>query len=172
MKLVVFGLLLSVSLLANHIKPPPPLSFLHGAGEHYVALKGFNGKWVAADDGGGKRLVADRPHVSSHETFRILCHAEDCSEVSLQVFKGQWVAAEQGGNSQVIANRLKIGAWERFKLKDHGHRQYSFQTDRRDFLKVDTGQHMKIVQGAFSVEALFTLKTLHSGFYHRPSDEL
>lgn len=170
MKFVILGFALCGNLLASDLQPPPPLSSIHGKGEHYIALKGFNHKWVAAEKGGGIYLTSTRGHVSVWETFRIFCHTENCSEVSLKVSNNQWVCAEPSG--ALMANRGAIGPWEQFTLEKHPHNEYAFKTAHGSYITVDLNQniHNRLKTGPLSKEALFKIKTLSAGFHHR--DEL
>jgi hypothetical protein len=85
-----------------------------------VAIKsGINNKYVCAESGGNKPLIANRDAVSTWETFELMPQSDGTVAFRSQV-NNKYVTAESGGTEPLIANRSAIGLWEKFTLKDAG----------------------------------------------------
>ncbi|MEZ4448241.1 MAG: AbfB domain-containing protein [Nannocystaceae bacterium] len=80
-----------------------------------VALRGSNGQYVCAEDGGGHNVVVNRDAIGPWECFTLV---EDEGWVSLRDCKGYYVCAENNGGSDVNSNRNAIGPWEKFVFVD------------------------------------------------------
>jgi hypothetical protein len=79
-----------------------------------VALRANNERFVSAEGGGGRELVANRRERGPWETFRLIDRGRN--QVALQANNGQFVSAEGGGGRPLVANRTQIGPWETFTL--------------------------------------------------------
>ncbi|HKU74830.1 MAG TPA: hypothetical protein VJR02_13040 [Pyrinomonadaceae bacterium] len=78
-----------------------------------VALIAFNRKYVAAEGGGGRELVANRDARGPWESFNVVYLGND--RVALRASNGQYVSAT-GPNGTLLANRDCIGPTETFLL--------------------------------------------------------
>jgi len=88
-----------------------------------VALKGWNGLYIAAEDGGGHdtrvagvgaALRANRAEIGPWETFDL--EFLDLTRCTLKTSGGFFVTAEGGGGSYVRTNELSPGVWETFRF--------------------------------------------------------
>ena len=86
---------------------------MHEVGRNKIALQAFNGKYVCAEDGGGRELVANRDAIDTWETFELL--GVD-GGFALKADNGQYVCAEDGGGRELVANRDVIDTWETFEI--------------------------------------------------------
>jgi hypothetical protein len=110
------------------------------AGEK-IALKAPNGKYVRAEGGGGKELVANRGSIGDWETFEIVFVAEN--KVALKVHNGQYIGVDHkevsvwgGGHWEwypLVANRAAIGPSETFTLE---------RTNGKVALKANNGKYV------------------------------
>src|SRR5437762_1868622 len=82
------------------------------------ALQVGNGKYVMAQDGGGKGLLTNSPHVTGWESFGILPQAGD--RLAFRVSNGQYIGAMDGGGNELVADRWVVNttpeSWECFRL--------------------------------------------------------
>ncbi len=83
-------------------------------------LRAHNGQYVCAEDGGGRRVIADRHVARGWETFQLLDQngppLRSGDQGALRVNNGQFVCAEGGGGRELVANRNAIGVWETFTI--------------------------------------------------------
>jgi hypothetical protein len=90
-----------------------------------IAMRAPTGKYVSAESGGGKELVANRDSIGDWETFEIVFVAEN--KVALKVHNGQYIGVDHERVSfgwgmdwewyPLIANRAAIGLSETFILE-------------------------------------------------------
>ena len=84
-----------------------------------IALKAPNGKYVCAEGGGGKELVANRGAIGDWETFEF--NYVDENRVALKAHNGQYVGVDYIvwllRWNQLVANRDTIGSKETFTLE-------------------------------------------------------
>jgi hypothetical protein len=80
--------------------------------EKSIGIIACNGKYVCAEDGGGKPLIANRDWVRSWETFEWIDLGNN--QFALKACNGKYVCAENGGNDPLIANRDWTRSWETF----------------------------------------------------------
>lgn len=85
-------------------------------GNGQVALRAWDGKYVCAEGGGGRELVANRDVIGSWETFGLIDLGG--GGFALQAKNGKYVCAEGGGGRELVANRDQIGPWETFRMED------------------------------------------------------
>jgi hypothetical protein len=88
--------------------------------QHGLSLRAANGKFVAAENGGGSTLAANRRSAGTWETFDLLDlntgTLRDGDRVALQAADGLYVQADQGGGGALIAAGLAPGPWETFTV--------------------------------------------------------
>jgi len=86
-----------------------------------VAFKTFNGKYLMAENGGGKEVNATANAIGSAETFEIettgIGSLKHGALVNIKTSNGQYVVAENGGGSIVNANRNLPRQWEKFVIE-------------------------------------------------------
>jgi hypothetical protein len=82
-----------------------------------VAFKAHNAKYVAAEGGGGRELVANRDEKGPWETFSVeIPNSNEPDVFALKASNGLFVSAEGGGGRELVANRKERGPWETFRL--------------------------------------------------------
>lgn len=86
-----------------------------------IGLKTHEGKWVVAEGGGGRELLANRDQRAQWETFTLFDldggRLEHGDVVALRGPDGHFVAAEGGGGRELVANRDRALEWERFRIE-------------------------------------------------------
>lgn len=92
-----------------------------------VALKSMaNGKFVTAESGGTKPLIANRDSASGWETFTMTTTSGDSRTLRAEA-DGEFVCADNGGSAPLISNRSAAGGWETFTLITNGDGTYSLR---------------------------------------------
>lgn len=85
-----------------------------------VSLK-FGSKFVCAEEGGQRELVANRDGRFEWETFTIYDvdgqGIRPGGKIALRSYHGQFVCAEGGGGREVLANRADRASWETFTIE-------------------------------------------------------
>lgn len=81
-------------------------------GNHYLALKAVNGKYVRAVEGG--ELRPDRDVCGLHERF--LCVKLPDNQIAIQCFNGKYWSAIDGGGAALLAIADVVDAWEAFTI--------------------------------------------------------
>lgn len=71
-----------------------------------------NDKYVCAEEGGNKPLIANRDWIRGWETFEYI--DKDNNKFALKACNGKYVCAEDRGNNPLIANRDWVRGWETF----------------------------------------------------------
>jgi len=74
-----------------------------------------NGKYVAADNGGAKPLIASSSAIGEWERFDMFASADGYIALRAHA-NGRYVCAESGGAQPLIANRDAVGPWEKFLM--------------------------------------------------------
>lgn len=87
-----------------------------------VHLEAQSGRYVVAEDGGGREVNADRTAVGRSEIFTVVKvggsgEIRPGDRIALRAYSGHYVVAENGGGGAVNANRTVIGPWEIFTLE-------------------------------------------------------
>lgn len=90
-----------------------------------IALRAVSDRFVCAEGGGGKNLIADRPWIRSWETFSLVDLGGN--KVALQADNGKYVCAEGGGGRELVANRAWVRSWETFTLHNLGGNKIALQ---------------------------------------------
>lgn len=110
-------------------------SFINQRQMWRMALKAFNGKYVAADGGGtSSPLVANRDKRSIWETF-MLIHTpwEGRDRYALKTYNGTFVTADLANNGILVGDRTNMGPWEIFRMHFfvwEGRPRLALQADR------------------------------------------
>jgi hypothetical protein len=118
--------------------PPAPKGWLT-----HVALIAANNKYVAAEGGGGRELVANRSALGPWESFNVV-HLGD-ERLALQASNGKYVSAAGGGGGVVLANADCVGPWETFQMKRPGNSRIALQTANGHFLCAEGGGGRELV---------------------------
>jgi hypothetical protein len=87
-----------------------------------INMTSSNGKYMAAEHGGGDAVIANRGSANIWEAFMIKKvrgegDIRNRDQIALRAFNGQYLCAENGGGSDVNANRDVIGIWETFTVE-------------------------------------------------------
>jgi hypothetical protein len=80
-----------------------------------------NNRYVCAEDGGGRELIANRDVADIWEHFELsFMYSQpplvNGSQISLRSYSGLYVCAEGGGGHELVANRHWNSGWETFKI--------------------------------------------------------
>jgi len=108
-----------------------------------VALMADNRKYVAAEGGGGRELVANRDRIGPWESFKVTHLGND--RLALQASNGKYVCAENGGGGVVVANRDRIGEWETFLMVRVGGSRIALKTYDGHYLTAEGGGGRELV---------------------------
>lgn len=93
-------------------------TIVYRIGSPIVAIKGFDGKYVCAEDGGDRNLlVCNRDNAYAWEEFELGRAGEG---ISLKACNGRFVCAEDD-LKRVVVNRERQDAWETFHLTRSGN---------------------------------------------------
>jgi hypothetical protein len=112
--------------------PPPPSGTTIALWAHVTGL------FVAADNGGGGFLIANRGQIGPWEEFYL--HPLGGAYYALQAHSGHFVCAEEGGGGVVLANRNAVGPWETFEMVNLGGNDAAFRTHNGHYLSVYPGE--------------------------------
>ncbi len=84
-----------------------------------VSFKTAHGKYLSAEDNGGKTVNANRTAIGPWETLHLIPNdrLRDGARISIQTGNGQYFSAQPDG--ALDANRTSIGDWEEFILINH-----------------------------------------------------
>lgn len=94
-----------------------------------AALRALStGMYVAAENGGGSYLIANRTTANAWESFDMTEVVVMSNVINIIASNGQYVAAEQGGGQAVNANRVSAGPWEEFIVEDVGDGYIALRT--------------------------------------------
>src|SRR5262245_48376672 len=87
-----------------------------------MRIKGMNGKFIAAEQGGGldgferpDALICNRDTAGEWEEFRLEAVGD---RVGIRTATGNAITAEDGGGGPLSTNRTNIDAWEQFIIRD------------------------------------------------------
>lgn len=91
-----------------------------------------NWQFVAAENGGGHILNANRPAIGPWEQFKL--HHRGGNWYALQATDGRFVTAIGAGGGAVYADRTMIGPWEEFEAIALGSNAYALRTSSGHYL--------------------------------------
>ena len=97
------------------------------AGEQFIALKAYNGKYVCAEDKGRKNLVANRSKIGEWEPFRAVPLGGTMYAFQAKI-NGQFVCAEGGGSKPLVANKPHVHNWETFQVFHKGKNRINLKS--------------------------------------------
>ncbi len=114
-----------------------------------IALLAPNGRFVAAEGGGGGELVANRSAAGAWESFTEAV----VSSVGLRTDVRSFVCAEGGGGQPLVANRSSQGAWETFRSLSFSIGQVAFQATNGQYVAAEGGGGSNLVANRSSAGA-------------------
>ncbi len=79
-----------------------------------IALETDRGRFLCAELGGGRELVANRTAIGPWERFTLV---QIGGRIALKTYNGHYVCAEAGGGRELVADRTAIGPWELFTVE-------------------------------------------------------
>jgi hypothetical protein len=125
--------ILGVILGKPHVtrQPVQPKPVPRPAGPMINLVSVASGKYVCAEAGWTKPLIANRAAVGDWEQFVMtdVATTEVRRVVSLySIANGLYVCAEAGGTKPLIANRAAVGTWEKFEVIRNGDDTVSFRS--------------------------------------------
>jgi subtilisin family serine protease len=85
-----------------------------------------NNRFVSADGGGARALIANGAAAGAWEQFTVVDNGDGTVGI-LAAVNGRFVSAESAGTKPLIANRTSVGAWERFTKVTNGDGTVSFR---------------------------------------------
>lgn len=106
-------------------------------GDETVALRAPNGRYVAAEGGGGGTLRANRYWVKDWERFRIV--ELSGGRVALRTAIGTFVSAEGGGGGALRARADWIDVWETFERVPLSGKRFALRTHSGHFVRAIGG---------------------------------
>ncbi|MGF1529229.1 MAG: hypothetical protein ACFCBW_20980 [Candidatus Competibacterales bacterium] len=129
--------------------------------EETVALLAANGKFVAAENGGGGPLVANRTHIRGWERLDILHLGGNL--VALRVNNGRFVTARPDGALRAGARR--INQRQTFRLISLGGALHAFQTHDGRFIAIRPRRGGELTADATALRnrAIFAVAQLAGG---------
>ncbi|BDM83767.1 fascin domain-containing protein [Acaryochloris marina] len=113
------------------------------SGIERIGLQADNGDFVVAEGGGGRQLLANRPHLRSWETFGLIRLTSD--RVALLAINGDFVAAEGGGGRELVANRPWIREWETFRLEELSGNRVALRASNGQYVAAEGGGGRELV---------------------------
>jgi hypothetical protein len=137
-----------------------------------VALRGGNGVFISAANGGGGEVVGDREAAGLDETFRMKRY--DGRRVSFQTANGHYLSADRD-SGRVLANGVTVGDNEAFALVDLGNGVNALETSHRtDFRHwyVRGGPTVTIRTGVLDSKDQFQLIVLSDPWMEAAYDQI
>lgn len=128
-------------------------SLRHLSPQGDVALRAPNGKYVAAEGGGGRELIANRDHRRTWETFKLI--EVGTNRAALRAHDGHYVCAEGGGGGELIADRPHISGWETFSMIRLGDDKAVFRARNGRFVGLDSNGRLVADKRAINAECTF-----------------
>lgn len=125
-------------------------------------MQAHDNKYVCAEGGGGREVVANRLNAAAWEMFTLYDVSgdgiRDGSRVALRAHNGQYVCAENGGGREIVANRDNIDRWETFTI------EFLFPNGRPQWVVVPPAMEDGIFEGggALGVAYIGALKAFQS----------
>ncbi len=113
-----------------------------------VALMAVNRKYVAAEGGGGRELVADRDARGPWESFYVVYLGSD--RVALRASNGQYVSAT-GPNGLLLANRDCIGPTETFLMVRLSENRIALKARNGKFVCAEGGGGRELVANRYAI---------------------
>jgi len=103
------------------------------------------GRFLCAENGGGRELVANRTSQGPWESFDVTDlnggALESGDWLGFQVNKGNYICAEGNGGGAAVANRWSLGGWEKFQiLKKNGSGK--IQSGDEVFVRHESGYYV------------------------------
>jgi len=133
-----------------------------------IAIKGYNGQYLCAENGGDDIVIMNRDKCGDWETFEIT-YLDD-NYIALKTSNGQYITAEGGGGGEVSANRPIIGEWEQFRLLSLSNNKVAFETFDGHYLCADL-QYSNLLVADRSVIGLWeTFEIIKLGVDHNDID--
>lgn len=105
--------------------------------QHDVTLRASNGKYVVAEGGGGRELLANRDRAAQWETFKLI-HLGG-TRIALRAHNGQYVSAEGGGGGPLVATRPHIRGWETFELVNVSEGRVALRANNGQYVCAEGG---------------------------------
>lgn len=105
--------------------------------KHTIGLRACNQRFVCAQNGGGRDLIANRTWIRSWETFTLVKLGHN--KVALRAPNGKYVCAEGGGGRELVANRDWIRSWETFVLHELGDNRIALQACNGQYVCAENG---------------------------------
>jgi len=124
-----------------------------------VALQSAaNNKYVCAENGGQKPLIANRDAIAGWETFGLIDRGN--GKVALLAVNGKYVCAESGGQSPLIANRDAINSWETFGLINLGDNNVALKAVNGKYVCAEAGGALPLQANRDAIGSWETFKLI------------
>jgi hypothetical protein len=145
LKLPLFNIKIKAPTLKSDQSPAVTENMAALAGAHgvKVALKSFNGSFVAAELNMNGELIANRPKADAWEIFELFRLPDD--KIALRAFNGKFVGAKLHEHCQLVADRPYIQGWEAFTLNRLSDRKFAFQAFNGLYVSADLNRNGELV---------------------------
>lgn len=102
-----------------------------------VAIKAHNGKYVCAEGGGGREVLANREKIGKWESFEVIDLGDN--NFAFKTYNGKYLCAENGGGKEVVANRNEVKEWETFELEYLDDDEFAIKTHNGKYVRAEKG---------------------------------
>jgi hypothetical protein len=104
-----------------------------------IAMKGYNGKYVVARDGGGGIVWANQDKISPEAILKIIPQGIERDKVVIRTSKGYFFNAEGGGGYSLNANKTYIDEDTKFQLIPLYPDKFALRTRKGYYVLVEPG---------------------------------
>lgn len=135
-------LLLLVLMILGSIIIFPDYSYGDDDSKNLVSIKTVNGKYLCAEDGGGKAVNATRDKVGDWETFEVIDLGR--GYIALRSQKGNYIRGSKDGTG-IFADEDEIGKRSKFQLIPLNNNKVAFKTYDDKYICAENGGGGKVV---------------------------
>ena len=104
-----------------------------------IAMKGYNGKYVTAVDGGGGIVWANQDSISEDSIFKLIPQGIERDQVVIRTSKGYFFNAEGGGGYSLNANKTYIDQDTKFQIIPLYPDKFALRTRNGYYVLVEPG---------------------------------
>ncbi|MFZ5968503.1 MAG: stalk domain-containing protein [Bacillota bacterium] len=132
-----FIIFFTIFVMLSVLMVPSSYAYTTSTDTEIVAIKTYSGKYVCAEDGGGKEVVANRREIGKWETFEIIDLGND--SVALKTYNGSFIRAKNDNGREVDAKGKEIGDWETFEIVDLGKNRVALKAHNGYYVCAEDG---------------------------------
>lgn len=108
-----------------------------------VGLKSFNGSFVTAEINRNGELIANRPKMSTWETFELFRLPD--GKVTLRACNGKFVGTKLNKHGQLVADRPYVRDWETFTVLQLTDGKIAFKAVNDMYVSADLNRNGELV---------------------------